>query len=96
MSTIKSYQDLKEKYPEHIILMRTAAGFYVAYDHDARVVAEVTGVTLICSVKEHQAMFPIHALDTYLPKIVRAGKRVAICDELPKVEELITPYKKEQ
>lgn len=96
MSTIKNYQRLKESYPEYLILMRTAAGFYVAYNEDARVVAEVTGVTLIRKIQEHQAMFPIHALDTYLPKLIRAGWRVAICDEPAEVKELVTPNKMKQ
>ena len=61
--------------------------FYMSFDDDAVAVSEILGIVLTRTqakdITERQAAFPAHSLDTYLPKLVRAGKRVAICDGLP-------------
>lgn len=81
-SSVKNYLDLKEKHPDAIILFR-CGDFYEAYMDDARALHEVLGLNLTNSCKwEHITGFPHHALDSYLPKIIRAGHRVAICDQL--------------
>ena len=76
----KHYQEMKEKY-EAILLFR-CGDFYETYCEDAEVCANVLGVPLITSEARlyRLAGFPHHALDTYLPKLIRAGYRVAICD----------------
>ena len=76
--TPKHYQSMKEKYPDAIILFRIG-DFYETYCEDAYDCSQILGITL--SGKSYRlAGFPYHALDTYLPKIIRAGRRVAICD----------------
>ncbi|KAA6324809.1 DNA mismatch repair protein MutS, partial [termite gut metagenome] len=103
---MKQFLDLKAKYPNAIMLFR-CGDFYETYSTDAVVAAEILGITLTkrANGKEktvEMAGFPHHALDTYLPKLIRAGKRVAICDQLedPKatkklvkrgITELVTP-----
>ncbi|KAA6333390.1 DNA mismatch repair protein MutS, partial [termite gut metagenome] len=103
---MKQFLDLKTKYPNAIMLFR-CGDFYETYSTDAVVASEILGITLTkrANGKEktvEMAGFPHHALDTYLPKLIRAGKRVAICDQLedPKatkklvrrgVTELVTP-----
>ncbi len=103
---MQQFFDIKNQYPDAIILFR-CGDFYETYDKDAEVAAEILGITLTKrSNKDANATamagFPHHALDTYLPKLVRAGLRVAICDQLedPKltrklvkrgVTELVTP-----
>lgn len=79
----KQYEDLKAKHPEAKLLFR-CGDFYEAYDEDAKVLAEVLAITLTTNAKTKRQMcgFPYHALDTYLPKIIRAGHRVAICDQI--------------
>ena len=77
---MKQYKQMKEKNPNAILLFR-CGDFYETYFEDAAAAAEVLGITL----KKGDmplAGFPHHALETYLPKLVRAGKRVAICDQL--------------
>lgn len=93
----KQYRDLKDKHPEALILFR-CGDFYEAMYEDAKVCAEVLGITLTVqtgnriSEKRQLAGFPYHALDTYLPKLIRAGHRVAICDALEEVvEEEVKP-----
>lgn len=98
----KQYDELKAKHPEAVLLFR-CGNFYESYREDAKAVAEILGVTLTRrhSDKVNIAGFPFHALDTYLPKLIRAGKRVAICDQLEDkkptakrgISELITPNK---
>lgn len=80
---LEQYCELKEKHPEHILLFR-CGDFYEAYGDDAKTCANVLGVTLTVRTSDgvRMAGFPYHALDTYLPKLVRAGERVAICDQL--------------
>lgn len=81
-NVLKTYRDLKSKHPDALLLFR-CGDFYETYGQDAKVVSEVLGITLTFrDLGEHidMAGFPHHALDTYLPKIIRAGHRVAICD----------------
>ncbi|MDY5814392.1 MAG: DNA mismatch repair protein MutS [Bacteroides sp.] len=103
---MKQFLDLKAQHPDAVLLFR-CGDFYETYSSDAIVAAEILGITLTkrANGKDKQlemAGFPYHALDTYLPKLVRAGKRVAICDQLedPKltkklvkrgITELVTP-----
>lgn len=68
---VKMFNELKAKHPDAVILFR-AGDFYESFFDDAKKVTEVLGI----------AGFPSHALDTYLPKLIRAGLRVAICDDI--------------
>lgn len=79
----KQYRDLKAKHPDAMLLFR-CGDFYETYEDDARECARILGITLTKRQSDGVAMagFPHHALDTYLPKLVRAGKRLAICDQL--------------
>ena len=97
----KQYFELKNKYKDAIILYRVG-DFYETFCDDAVEAHNILGITLTSRAGNPLAGFPFHALDTYLPKLVRAGKRVAICEQLedPKltkklvkrgVTELITP-----
>lgn len=87
VSNLKSFDKFKKDNPETLILFRVG-DFYESYKEDAEKASEVLGITLTHSnkIKEEDgkalriAGFPHHALDTYLPKIIRAGSRVAICD----------------
>jgi len=106
---MRQFYDLKAKHPDALLLFR-CGDFYETYNEDASVAAEILGITLtkrssVAGTSANgtaMAGFPHHALDTYLPKLVRAGKRVAICDQLedPKltkklvkrgITELVTP-----
>lgn len=99
---MKQFYDLKAKYPDAVFLFR-CGDFYESFDKDAEKCADILDITLTRGKDNiKQTMFPYHALDTYLPKLVRNGCRVAICDQLedPKVTkklakkgitELITP-----
>ena len=105
---MKQLYDLKAKHPDAIMLFR-CGDFYETYCEDAVVASEILGITLTKrnnggknGEPVEMAGFPYHALDTYLPKLVRAGRRVAICDQLedPKltktlvkrgITELVTP-----
>lgn len=86
---MKQFMDLKSKHPDALLLFRVG-DFYETYQQDARRASEVLGITLTRSNSykgpdgkaAEMAGFPHHALDTYLPKLVRAGERVAICDQL--------------
>ena len=80
---MKQYQELKLKWPETVLLFR-CGDFYEAYEEDAKCCALILGITLTRYNRSNvrAAAFPHHALDTYLPKLIRAGKRVAICDQL--------------
>ena len=93
----KAFEQMKSKHPDAVLLFRMG-DFYGSFGEDAKVLSEVLGITLTrTSAKDitaQQAAFPAHALDTYLPKLVRAGKRVAICDEPTKVVEKVEPAKK--
>ena len=103
---MKQYFDLKAKHPDAIMLFR-CGDFYETYSEDAVAASEILGITLTRRANGQaktveMAGFPHHALDTYLPKLIRAGRRVAICDQLedPKttkklvkrgITELVTP-----
>ncbi len=78
----KQWNDLKAKHPDALLLFRIG-GFYEMFNQDARRGSEILGITLIRPSSgnfKEQAGFPYHALDTYLPKLIREGERVAICD----------------
>lgn len=80
----KQYQDLKKKHPDACLLFRIG-DFYEAYCEDAQTCHEILGITLTYMRKEksyRMAGFPYHALDVYLPKLIRKGQRVAICDKI--------------
>jgi len=103
---MKQFLDLKAKHPDAVMLFR-CGDFYETYSDDAVVASDILGITLTKRANGQgktveMAGFPHHALDTYLPKLIRAGKRVAICDQLedPKttkklvkrgITELVTP-----
>ena len=104
---MKQFYDLKAKNPDAVLLFR-CGDFYETYDADAVTASQVLGITLTRRNNQGQAAatemagFPHHALDTYLPRLIRAGYRVAICDQLedPKlakklvkrgITELVTP-----
>lgn len=80
---LKQFDELKKKHPEAILLFR-CGDFYESYREDAEAIAQVLGITLTKRSKDNVKMagFPYHALDSYLPKLIRAGKRVAICDQI--------------
>lgn len=85
---IKQYNDLKQKHPDALLLFR-CGDFYETYKEDAVKASNILGITLTKHSKRMDgegmplmmAGFPYHALDTYLPKLIRAGERVAICDQ---------------
>ncbi len=103
---MKQYIEMKQKHPDAILLFRVG-DFYETFSDDAITTSEILGITLTrrangAAQYVELAGFPHHALDTYLPKLVRAGKRVAICEQLedPKltkklvkrgITELVTP-----
>lgn len=103
---MKQYYEMKKKHPDAVLLFRVG-DFYETFSDDAITASEILGITLTrrangSATYVELAGFPHHALDTYLPKLVRAGKRVAICEQLedPKltkklvkrgITELITP-----
>ena len=103
---MKQYNAIKAKYPDALLLFRVG-DFYETFGQDAISTSEILGIVLTrrangAAAYIELAGFPHHALDTYLPKLVRAGLRVAICDQLedPKltkkivkrgVTELVTP-----
>lgn len=86
---IRQFLDLKKKHPDALLLFR-CGDFYETYMQDAQKSAEILGITLTRSTKTkgpdgkllEMAGFPYHALDSYLPKLIRAGQRVAICDQI--------------
>lgn len=103
---MKQYYEMKQKHPDAVLLFRVG-DFYETFSDDAITTSEILGITLTKRANGYAsevelAGFPHHALDTYLPKLVRAGKRVAICEQLedPKLTkklvkrgiiELVTP-----
>ena len=102
---MQQYQEMKKKHPDAILMFRVG-DFYEIFGKDAVEASEVLGITLTRRANGREnyielAGFPHHALDTYLPKLVRAGKRVAICEQLEdpnlkktpkqKVVETVTP-----
>ncbi len=103
---MRQYMAMKKKHPDAVLLFRVG-DFYETFSEDAVIASEILGITLTrrangAAQHVELAGFPHHALDTYLPKLVRAGKRVAICEQLedPKmtkklvkrgITELVTP-----
>ncbi len=102
---MQQYQEMKKKHPDAVLLFRVG-DFYEIFGKDAVTASEILGITLTRRANGRDnyielAGFPHHALDTYLPKLVRAGKRVAICEQLEdpklkktsrqKVVETVTP-----
>lgn len=103
---LKQFLDLKKKHPDALLLFR-CGDFYETYQKDAEKASKILGITLTRSSKTKDqdgkplamAGFPYHALDTYLPKLIRAGERVAICDQIeaPKqttkrgISEMVSP-----
>jgi len=103
---MQQYRAIKQKYPDAVLLFRVG-DFYETFGEDAIIAARVLGITLTkrnngAAASSELAGFPHHALDTYLHKLVKAGYRVAICDQLedPKmvkgivkrgVTEMVTP-----
>ncbi|PLX18526.1 MAG: DNA mismatch repair protein MutS, partial [Salinivirgaceae bacterium] len=92
---MRQYYQIKDKYPDAILLFRVG-DFYETFEDDAVKASEILGITLTKRANGSAsyvelAGFPHHALDTYLPKLVRAGQRVAICDQLedPKLTKKI-------
>ena len=103
MSILDQFFQLKAKHPDAVLIFR-CGDFYEMYEEDAVEGSKILGITLTKRIGDNTRMagFPHHALDTYLPKLIRAGKRVAICDQLedPKltkklvrrsISELVTP-----
>lgn len=96
---MKQYDEMKSKHPDAVLLFRIG-DFYETFREDAIIASQILGITLTRRAMPSGTMelagFPYHALDTYLPKLVRAGKRVAICEQLedpkkvhPKVQKMI-------
>lgn len=77
----KQFDEMKAKHPDTVLLFRVG-DFYESYEEDAEIVAKELGIIITDRGGEKVAAFPHHALNQYLPKIVRAGKRVAMCDQL--------------
>lgn len=104
LTGLEEHATMKAKHPDALLLFRVG-NFYEAYRDDASTCSEILGITLIRRHSDGEsyftAGFPSHALDTFLPKLVRAGKRVAICDQIeePKptvkrgITELMNPAK---
>lgn len=100
-SIMEQYNELKEKHPGAVLLFRIG-DFYEAYDEDATKIGEILGVTITRRLNSKEkgsdghalkmAGFPHHALDTYLPKLIRAGVRVAICDHLEDPNKVTEEY----
>ena len=95
---VKQFYELKAENPEALLLFRTG-DFYETYSEDAEEASKILGITLTKSSTQkgkdgeplRLAAFPHHALDTYLPKLIRAGKRIAICEQLedPHTKKLV-------
>ena len=105
---MKQFHDLKEQHPDAVLLFRVG-DFYETYEEDAETASQILGIVLTTRNTDGTKMagFPHHALDAYLPKLVKAGKRIAICDQLedPKlakklvkrgITEMVTPGIAEQ
>lgn len=109
---MKQYREMKVKHPDAILLFRIG-DFYETFSEDAVFASDILGITLTRRANGSSSFielagFPHHALDTYLPKLVRAGKKVAICEQLedPKLKktkmatsnvvELIKPFSQSQ
>ena len=101
---LKQFYELKAKHPDAVLLFR-CGDFYETYGEDAEDASKILGITLTKNTKRKDkdgkplalAGFPHYAIDNYLPKLIRAGKRVAICDQLeqPNVKKCIENDKKD-
>ena len=101
---LKQFYELKAENPEALLLFRTG-DFYETYSEDAEEASKILGITLTkSSIRKDKdnkplmlAGFPHHALDYYLPKLIRAGKRIAICEQLegPNTKKLVKRGSKE-
>ena len=78
---MKQYYEVKHKHPDAILLFRVG-DFYETFGDDAVVASKILGITLTQRAGAPLAGVPYHAIDTYLPRLVRAGQRVAICEQL--------------
>jgi antirestriction protein ArdC len=96
LSQLERYKELRAKHPDAIFLFRTG-DFYVSYNEDAVKASDHLGITLTKYNPDSEmakagftqcAAFPYHSLDTYLPKLIRAGERVAICDQLEEARQV--------
>ena len=92
---MKQYLEMKQKHPDAVLLFRVG-DFYETFSEDAIAASEILGITLTKRANGYAqtvelAGFPHHALDTYLPKLIRAGRRVAICEQLedPKMTKML-------
>lgn len=89
---LKQYHEMKKKHPDAILLFRVG-DFYETFSEDAVDASKILGICLTRRSGRQGSVelagFPHHALDTYLPKIVRAGRRVAICEQLEQPKKLI-------
>ena len=111
---MKQFYELKTKHPDAVLMFR-CGDFYEMYEEDAVAASNILGITLtksgIAQGRDgkplRMAGFPHHALDSYLPRLIRAGHRLAICDQLedPKltktlvkrgISEIVTPKSSEQ
>jgi len=100
---VRQFVDLKKKHPDALLLFR-CGDFYETYMQDAEKSSKILGITLTKSSKTKDpegkplamAGFPYHALDTYLPKLIRAGQRVAICDQIEAPKQTIQREEKAQ
>lgn len=82
---IKQFNGIKEKYPDALLLIRSG-DFYQSFNQDAEQISNLLNIPLVkknCEEKDYLVTgFTFYSLDTYLPKLVRAGNRVAICDQI--------------
>ena len=92
---VSQYEELKRKHPDALLLFR-CGDFYECYDEDAKIAADILAITLTVrsSTGRRMAGFPFHELDTYLPRLIRAGQRVAICDQLEDPMRSTKPVKR--
>lgn len=83
----EQFDEMKKKHPDTLLLFRVN-DFYECFNEDAEKVAETLKLTLTTTTKGYKlAGFPHHALDTYLPKLIRAGHKVAVCEQLEKPDK---------
>ena len=85
----EQYDQLKGKHPDAVLLFRTGDN-YVAYKEDAQTASRILGLDVVHGDKADIVSFPFGDLDTHLPKLIRAGQRVAICDQLENPEQIIS------
>ena len=84
----KQFTELKDMHPDTLLLFR-CGDFYESYQEDAESASRILGITLTRDKEgDRQTMFPHYALDTYLPKLIREGHRIAICDVLQEERRL--------